>query len=75
MTQRVLDVISDAVGFPVHIDEKLTEIGVDSLGMIDLFLTFEERFGVKFPLKVKKPPKTVRDIVEFVEAARVDVPN
>ena len=43
-----------------------TDLGVDSLNMLLLSISVEERFGIKFDVNAKLD--TVRDIVEYVDA-------
>lgn len=51
----------------VTMDSVLTsDLGVDSLNMLLLSISVEERFGIKFDMNAKLD--TVRDIVEYVDA-------
>jgi len=46
-------------------------IGLDSVGIVELLLACEKRFGVKFPLELlEQAPLTVGRLVEYVRNAR-----
>ncbi len=57
-------------------DALLTELGVDSLGMLELMFKIEDRFDVKIPGDPPGDLLTVRDVVAYIDtlAGRAAVP-
>jgi acyl carrier protein len=50
----------------VRDDISLTEQGIDSLGMFNVLLVVEERFGIKIPDSDVEGLETVNDLVRYV---------
>lgn len=48
----------------------LSSLGVDSLGMIDMMMQIEDRFGIAVP--EDRPPvlNTINDLAEYVDVLR-----
>ncbi len=44
------------------------DLGADSLDTVELIMAFEEEFGVEIPDDQAEKIKTVKDVVEFIEA-------
>ena len=51
----------------ITLDSELTEIGVDSLDLYDLVMTFEDEFETEVPEEELEKFKTVGDVVKFIE--------
>lgn len=51
-------------------DQAVTEYGVDSLGLIELLFTLEERFSVCFGGEVQSAPRTLRELAALVDSLR-----
>ncbi len=47
-------------------DAVLSELGVDSLAMLELIFEFEDRYAIDLP-EDATPPKTVGELVTFVD--------
>ncbi len=47
---------------------KLTEQGIDSLGMFNVLLVVEERYGIQIPDSDIERLQTVNDIVRYLNA-------
>lgn len=47
-------------------DALLTELGVDSLMMLELMFEFEDRFEIKLPHDLKSP-RTVGDVISLID--------
>lgn len=53
------------------IDTKpLTELGADSLDIVDIIMELEDAFGIEIPDEDAEKIKTLHDIVEYVHARR-----
>ena len=59
-----LDVEEDAVTMEASITE---DLGADSLDVVDLVMSIEERFDVETPDEEVENIKTVCDIVKYIE--------
>ena len=59
-----LDVEEDAVTMEASITE---DLGADSLDVVDLVMSIEERFDVEIPDEEVENIKTVGDIVKYIE--------
>jgi len=51
-------------------DKPVSEYGVDSLGLIELLFTLEERFSVCFGGEVRSAPRTLRELAALVDSLR-----
>ena len=60
-----LDVDEDKVTMNANIQD---DLGADSLDVVEMLMAVEESFGVSVPDEEIPNLKTVRDIVEYVEA-------
>jgi len=49
-------------------DIKLTDQGVDSLDIVNIYLLLEEKFDIKIPDEDLSQVTTVNDIVEYVNS-------
>ena len=59
-----LDVEEDAVTMEASITD---DLGADSLDVVDLVMSIEERFDVEIPDEEVENIKTVGDIVKYIE--------
>ena len=68
---RVKEIIVDELGVDaeaVTIDTTLEDLGADSLDAVELIMQIEEEFEVEIPDEVASNMKTVKDIVDYIEA-------
>ena len=68
---RVKEIIVDELGVDaeaVTIDSTLEDLGADSLDAVELIMQIEEEFEVEIPDEVASNMKTVKDIVDYIEA-------
>ena len=67
IAQRVIAVVAAARDLSpdqVSLDDKLQDLGLDSLDGLNLFFDIEEAFDVKIPDDVARKISTVRDIAQ-----------
>ena len=66
------DIVNEVAGVPaadVQLDKSFTDdLGMDSLGMVEVVVAAEEKFGVKIPDNEVQNLKTVGDAVTYIEA-------
>ncbi len=60
------DILDDAG--EIQNDIKLTQQGVDSLDLVNIYLLVEEKFGIKIPDEDLSKVETVDDIVAYVNS-------
>lgn len=70
LVNRFVHELLPEVTTPVPDDAGLAEIGLDSMSMIDLFFKVEREFGVEVPDAAIPGITTVRELADFVAAAR-----
>jgi acyl carrier protein len=46
----------------------IDDLGVDSLGLVELVLAFEEVFDVRIPDHATEKMRTVQDAIDYIEA-------
>ena len=72
MFEKIADIVSKQLGADIDdIDENtniMDDLGADSLDVVEMLMAVEESFGVSVPDEEIPNLKTVRDIVEYVEA-------
>jgi acyl carrier protein len=72
MFEKIADIVSKQLGADIDdIDENtniMDDLGADSLDVVEMLMAVEESFGVAVPDEEIPNLKTVRDIVEYVEA-------
>ena len=72
MLEKVKAVIVEQLGVDedqVALDASFADdLGADSLDTVELIMAFEEEFGVEIPDDQAEKIKTVKDVVEFIEA-------
>ena len=72
MLEKVKAVIVEQLGVDedqVTLDASFADdLGADSLDTVELIMDFEEEFGVEIPDDQAEKIKTVKDVVEFIEA-------
>ena len=47
-------------------ESKLADIGIDSLGLLELLFELEEKFGINVPQDIT-PPETIGQLIEIVD--------
>lgn len=69
------DIVNEVAGVPaadVQLDKSFTDdLGMDSLGMVEVVVAAEEKFGVSIPDDDVKGLKTVGDAVAYIQKAGV----
>lgn len=74
MLDKIKEVIVDQLG--VDADQVTLEanfiddLGADSLDTVELIMAFEEEFDIEIPDADAEKIKTVKDVVNFVEATK-----
>jgi acyl carrier protein len=80
MTQQEIlaglaEIVNEIAGIPVEeveIDKSfIDDLDLDSLTMVEVATSAEDKFGVRIPDENLKDLKTVRDAVDFIEKAGV----
>lgn len=72
MLDKVKEIIVEQLG--VDADQIKPEsnfvddLGADSLDTVELIMSFEEEFGVEIPDTEAEKIKTIKDVVDYVEA-------
>ena len=70
--EKIADIVSKQLGADIDdIDENtniMDDLGADSLDVVEMLMAVEESFGVAVPDEEIPNLKTVRDIIEYVEA-------
>jgi acyl carrier protein len=67
--EQLREILQRRIGTPpdqINPDSKLTEIGVDSLLLLDLMFEMEDKFGVKLPNDLPRP-ETVAELITVFE--------
>jgi acyl carrier protein len=70
VSRVVVQLLADrAPSKQIAIDEPLTAIGLDSLGMVNLFLEIETRFNVTIPARLVNPKnfRSINSISRLIE--------
>ena len=72
--QRVKEILADQLGVDVN---KITaetnvvaDLGADSLDLVEVLMSLEDEFNVSIPDDAIAEIKTVKQIVEYIEAQR-----
>ncbi len=72
MLEKVKAVIVEQLGVDedqVTLDASFSDdLGADSLDTVELIMAFEEEFGVEIPDDQAEKIKTVKDVVDYIEA-------
>ena len=80
MTQQEIleglaEIVNEIAGIPasdVELDKSfIDDLDLDSLTMVEVATSAEDKFGVRIPDENLKDLKTVRDAVDFIEKAGV----
>ena len=75
--KEIARIISRATMIPetdVRLDSKLSELGVDSLDQVECIIAVEEAFHIEVDPQELWRLRTVRDVVQAVEAAAPSPP-
>ncbi|MQY07861.1 acyl carrier protein [Actinomadura macrotermitis] len=67
---RVADIISEQFGVPresITSESTLTDLGLDSLGLVELALTLEEEFNIPFAEELISMDKSFGRLLEMLE--------
>lgn len=70
----VVDVVVEQLSVPkenVKMESNIIEdLGADSLDVVELVMALEEKFDVEIPDSDAEKPKTIADVVTFVEGLK-----
>ena len=70
--EKVKKIVVEQLGVPedqVTEDAKfIDDLGADSLDQVELVMAFEEEFGVEIPDTEAEKIKTIKDVVDYIEA-------
>ena len=70
--ERIMNLLADKLGYErCEIKEEqnlVTELGIDSLDMVEIIMGIEEEFGLKIDDKEVEGIKTVEDLIKKVES-------
>ena len=58
----------------LKLENRLDELGIDSLAMFDLLFELEDAYGIRFENNTEKP-ETVGQLVELIEKFRLQANN
>ena len=68
----VKDVIKDRINIDsINYDDRLDELGLDSLDLVETMLKIEEAVGVEFTSDEIVELKTIRDVVNLIETKKM----
>lgn len=72
MLEKVKEIIVEQLGVEeaeVTLEASFTEdLGADSLDTVELIMEFETAFGIDIPDEEAQKIKTVKDVVDYIEA-------
>ena len=72
MLDKVKEIIVEQLGVEadqVKLESNfIDDLGADSLDTVELIMAFEEEFGVEIPDDEAEKIKTVKDVVDYIEA-------
>ena len=69
--QIVKDAIKDRINIDnIHYEDKLSELGLDSLDLVETMLKIEEALGVEFNSDEIVDLKTIKDVVDLIESKK-----
>ncbi len=73
----VQQLLAKALGAPAQefrSDRALSEIGIDSLGVMDVMFQLEDVYSIRIP-EEKVPLETVGDVVQLIDRLRREAPG
>lgn len=72
--ERIKEVLEEELGIDAESvtlqSDMVTDIGADSLDIVQLLIRMEKEYGIKFTDEEIKTVKTVGDVVDFIEKNR-----
>ncbi|MDO4690647.1 MULTISPECIES: acyl carrier protein [Fusobacterium] len=72
MLDKVKEIIVEQLGVEadqVKLESNfIDDLGADSLDTVELIMAFEEEFGVDIPDTEAEKIKTVKDVIDYIEA-------
>lgn len=73
ISQQVMELVSKQVDMPeerISLDSNFeTDLGYDSLALVEFTMAIEEQFGISVPDEVASEIKTVRQAIDVIEKA------
>ena len=72
---EALEIVKEAIKDRINIgainyDDKLDDLGLDSLDLVETMLTIEEALNVEFATDEIVELKTIRDVVNLIESKK-----
>lgn len=68
LEEQIKQIIEEQLHVKIHGDyERLTELGADSLDLLELSMNLEEKFEIKIDDDIINTDFTVRDVIEIVK--------
>ena len=73
---EILEVVKEAIKDRINVDsinydDKLDELGLESLDLVETMLKIEEAVGVEFTSDEIVELKTIQDVVNLIEAKKM----
>lgn len=72
MLDKVKEIIKEQLGVEadqIKLESNfIDDLGADSLDTVELIMAFEEEFGVDIPDTDAEKIKTVKDVIDYIEA-------
>lgn len=72
MLDKIREIVVEQLGVDaeqVQLESSFTEdLGADSLDTVELIMAFEEEFEVEIPDTEAEKIKTIKDVVDYIEA-------
>ena len=72
LSEKVISIVAETRRIPVEtvtLDSSFEELNIDSLDAVEIVFALEEAFSVNIPNDVLSEIRTVRDVVERLEAS------
>ena len=70
--EKVRDIIADQLSFDknkiVESTVMAEELGADSLDLVEILMSLEDEFGISIPDEVIPTLKTIKDLVDYIDA-------
>lgn len=71
--QKVVQIISDKLNVPIEnikAEATFQDVGADSLDIVEMIMSFEERFGIEIKDEDAEKIKTIQSAVDHINESR-----
>ena len=68
MLDKIKSIVVDQLGVDEDQVTFVDDLGADSLDTVELIMAFEEEFDIEIPDEDAQKIKTVKDVMEYIEA-------